>query len=78
MTLRHLMGSLMALYGGVLLGGALLQWQWFVAQRKYRRLAESTNPLVPRVLYGILGAVLIVFGVMNVMGMWLGGWDGKG
>ena len=78
MTLRQLMGALMAAFGLLLLGGAIFQWAWFVAGRKYRRLSESFGPIVPRVLYGVVGVVLAVFGVLNALGLWLGGLDGRG
>jgi hypothetical protein len=77
-TIRILMGALMAAFGLVLAGGALLQWEWFLAQRKYRRLSEAFGPLVPRLLYGVAGLVMIVFGVLNMLGKWQGGWDGRG
>ena len=78
MTLRHLMGALMAAFGLLLLGGAIFQWAWFVAGRKYRRLSEAFGPIVPRVLYAVVGATLVVFGVLNALGLWRGGWDGRG
>lgn len=75
---RQFMGAFMAVFGGLLLGGALFQWAWFTQGRKYQRLAASFGPMAPRILYGIIGAVLVVFGILNAAGLWRGGLDGQG
>lgn len=75
---RQVMGVLMAGFGIAMLGGALFQWRWFVAGRKYQRLAASMGPNAPRWLYGIIGGILVVFGVLNVLGLWQGGLTGRG
>jgi hypothetical protein len=74
---HQLMGSLMFVFGAMLAGGSAFGWEWFVSGRKYRRLAQL-HPLVPRILYGIVGLVLMVFGVLQLLGRWQGGWDGRG
>ena len=72
MSERLVMGAIMAVFGAMLVLGVALRWDWLVGGRKYRRLEESFGPRVPAILYALVGAVLIVFGILNALGRWHG------
>lgn len=65
----RLMGALMACFGGLLLGGVLFRWQWFVSGAKYRRLS-SVSPWLAAGLYGTVGLFLLVAGILHLIGLW--------
>ena len=61
--------------GVFLLSGVTFQWRWFVNGRKYGRMVEAFGETAPRILYGLLGLVLLVFGILGAAGIWRGGFD---
>lgn len=78
MTTHHLMGLLMGGFGAFLIAGAVKQWPWFTAGRRYRILQGMLGATGARAACALVGAVLVVFGVLQVAGRWRGGWDGQG
>lgn len=74
MTEARWMGVFGALLGLFLVMGCILRWPFFVEGRKFKRMA-AIHPALPLAVYGTLGAVMLVLGILMVAGLWRGRLD---
>lgn len=66
------MGSysiVLILVGAFSLAGGVFNWDWFITGRKARFLVNIFGRQVTRVIYGVIGLVLIVWGMLMMMGI---------
>ena len=57
------------LVGAFCLAGAVFNWDWFITGRKARFLIDIFGRQVTRIIYGLLGLVLIVWGILLIAGI---------
>lgn len=57
------------LVGAFTLAASVFNWQWFISGRRARFFTEALGPEATRVIYGVLGVVLIVWGILRIMGI---------
>lgn len=57
------------LVGAFCLAGAVFNWDWFITGRKARFLVDIFGRQVTRIIYGLLGLVLIVWGILLIAGI---------
>ena len=62
-------GLIVVLFGALWLGGAVFNWEWFWTRGRQGIGAAWFGRTPARILYGILGAVAIVLGTLNVFGL---------
>ncbi len=61
-------GSLMIFGGAIGIGGAVFEWNWFMNSPKAQHFVERLGRAGTRVFYALLGAALLVVGVLMVAG----------
>jgi hypothetical protein len=62
-------GLLLVAFGCLWLSGAVFNWDWFWERGKQGFGAQLFGREAARVLYGILGAGAIVFGILATIGV---------
>ena len=63
------MGWVIAGCGAFAICGAALDWEWFMNHRKAQFFVRILGRGGTRVFYGLLGAALMVLGVLMAMGI---------
>ncbi len=66
------MGSysiVLILVGAFSLAGGVFNWDWFITGRKARFFVNLFGRQVTRIIYGVIGLVLIVWGILMAMGI---------
>ncbi len=58
------MGWVLTACGGFAICGAVLDWDWFIDNRKARFFVRLLGRTGTRVFYGLLGAGLVVVGIL--------------
>lgn len=64
MDITTIASIVMCVLGGFILAAAVFDWQWALARRRGRPLADRTRA---RVLYGILGLALVVWNGIRII-----------
>jgi hypothetical protein len=62
-------GLLFVGVGGFALTGAVCNWDWFMNARKVRFMVAILTRTGARILYGLLGAGLVVWGILVAAGV---------
>jgi len=62
-------GLLFVGVGGFALAGAVCDWDWFMNARKARFMVSLLTRTGARVFYGLLGAGLLVLGLLATTGL---------
>ena len=60
---------ILILVGSFSLAGAIFNWDWFITGRKARFFVDIFGRQVTRVIYGLIGLVLIVWGILMTLGI---------
>ena len=60
--------SIVIAAGALCLAGAYFNWDWFMNHRKARLLVRVLGRNGARVLYGVLGATLLLTGFLSLVG----------
>jgi hypothetical protein len=63
------MGWVLVAFGAVTLCGAAFDWSWYMGRRKARFLVRALGRSGARLLYGLLGSVFVVLGLLIVGGI---------
>ena len=62
-------GLLVAGGGALLVAAAIFEWLWFMNHRKARRLTSLVGRGAARIIYMVIGAVALVFGIIQTLGL---------
>ena len=63
------MGWVLAACGAFAISGAVFDWEWFMNHRKAQFFVRLFGRTGTRIFYGILGAALVVLGVLIATGI---------
>lgn len=62
-------GIVFVLVGLFTVGGGVFAWDWFINSRKARFLVSLIGRTGARIFYALLGAALVVLGVLTLTGV---------
>ncbi|MEM9534084.1 MAG: immunity 17 family protein [Cyanobacteria bacterium P01_E01_bin.45] len=63
------MGWIFVGIGAFTLCGAVMDWDWFMNSRRARFFVKVFGRAGARVVYGLLGAAFVTFGLLTVLGV---------